>query len=463
MKNETGKKRKIEKVKDILEGKNNDLGRMVDRMDEFIDVAKTLNSTIENFKSVRVENLGDIQFPENLEVSNLKSIPRDTVVGNFPEVQKAEITNFPEHKEVKFPDVQKSEITNWPEEKQVEEPSWLGSLFTGLLDSFLDKLAVLAKLMWRQTLTVKRDEDDRFRPQYVVLLDPETAKPMRVMSNGDYHTMVANGGGGGFETIWLKNISGQRINPSTEETLNLLLTQLQAINANTDQLELKADTINLNTDTLEAKIQAVRDQLDVLLSTRASEATLIQVRDYVDSVEAKLQTVIDQTDTIEPKLQTLIDGELWQRQAVAGMGYVVTTNNILIANNAENDFLLVKNPTGSGKTVRIERIIFGSDENQANKSSFFRIYRDPTITSNGTTLVINNLKKGSAAGVMTAFKIPTISARGTLMSVGSYQAPRVSEDTELAVMLQPGENILITIDPTAAGFDHQTTVYFSES
>ena len=208
MKNETGKKRKIEKIKDILEGKNHDVGRMVDRMDEFIDVAKTLNSTIENFKSVRVENLGDIQFPEKLEVSNLNSIPRDTVVQNFPEIQKAEILNFPEQKEVKFPDVQKAEITNWPEQKDIEEPSWLGSFFIGLLDSFLDKLAVLAKLMWRQTLTVRRDEDDRFKPQFVVLIDPETGKPTKIISKGDYHTMVANGGGGGFETVWLKNVAG---------------------------------------------------------------------------------------------------------------------------------------------------------------------------------------------------------------------------------------------------------------
>ena len=142
---------------------------------------------------------------------------------------------------------------------------------------------------------------------------------------------------------------------------------------------------------------------------------------------------------------------------------MVTTNNILIANNAENDFLLLKNPAGSGKTVKIERIVFGSDENQANKSTFFRIYRDPTITSNGTALAINNLKKGASVGVITAFKIPAISSRGTLMSVGSYQAPRISDDTDLVVMLHSGENMLITIDPTASNFDHQITVYFSES
>lgn len=368
MNNETRKKRKIEKVKDILEGKNRDIGRMVDRMDEFIDAAKTLNSTIENFKSVRVENLGDIQFPEKLEVSNLDSISRNAVVENFPEVQKAEILNFPEQKEVEFPDIQKAEITNWPEQKDVEEPSWLRSLFESLLDAFLDKLAVLAKLMWRQTLTVKKDEDDRFRPQWVVVIDPETGQPMRIQSGSkEVHTMVANGGGG---------------------------------------------EVNL----------------------------------------APLET----------KIQLLIDGELWQRQAAAGMGYAVTTNNILIANANENNFLLLKNPAGSGKTVRIARIVFGSDENQANKSTFFRIYRDPIITADGTALAINNLKKGGLAGVMTAFKIPTISNKGTLMSAGSYQAPRISEDTELAVMLQPGENMLITIDPTAPNFDHQITVYFSE-
>ena len=360
MKNETGKKRKIEKIKDILEGKNHDVSRMVDRMDEFIDAAKTLNSTIENFKSVRVENLGDIQFPEKLEVANLNSIPRDTVVGNFPEVQKAEILNFPEQKEVKFPDVQKAEITNWPEEKQIEEPLWLGSFFTGLLDSFLDKLAVLAKLMWRQTLTVKRDEDDRFKPQFVVLIDPSTGKPTRIMTTGEVHTMVANG-------------------------------------------------VNLG--------------------------------------------------PLETKIQQLIDGDLWQRLASGGSGYAVTTNNIIIANTLENDFLLLKNTAGSGKTLRLYKITFGSDQNPANKSALFRIYRDPTITSNGTSLGVNNLKKGGSASVMTAFRTPVISARGTLMSAGSFDASGAAHEADLGLTILPGENVLITLNATANNFDHIVTVY----
>lgn len=101
-------------------------------------------------------------------------------------------------------------------------------------------------------------------------------------------------------------------------------------------LKTVLDAIDANTNQLEDITQSVRDQLDVLLSTRASEstsqsilnalgeqsgtdllnelqdillklvevgnidfateATLIEIRDYVDTVEIKLQTIIDSLD-----------------------------------------------------------------------------------------------------------------------------------------------------------------------
>lgn len=98
----------------------------------------------------------------------------------------------------------------------------------------------------------------------------------------------------------LSNIASQEINPATEDTLALLLAQLQAINSNTDTLELKAENVNLNTDTLESKLDTLITQTDLL-------------EQYLDTVETKLQAIADNsdsleanTDQLEAKLDTLI-------------------------------------------------------------------------------------------------------------------------------------------------------------
>lgn len=212
-----------------------------------------------------------------------------------------------------------------------------------------------------------------------------------------------------FYTAILQAISAASSNSQKVEDL------LQAIANNTDTLELKADQVNLNTDTLEAK------------------------------------------------LQTLIDGNLWQRAVIAGTGFVATTNNITVANANETVFMLIKNPSNSGKTARLHRLTIGSDQNQANKMAFYRIYRDPTITNNGTALNINNLKKGAGVSALTAFRMPSVSDNGMLLAVGNAGAViQGTEQMDLGNLILAGENILITVDATAGGFDFFVTAYWEE-
>jgi len=101
---------------------------------------------------------------------------------------------------------------------------------------------------------------------------------------------------GWLRQVKLEDVAGNPINPATVEKLEELRSQLQAINENTDTLELKAEQVNLNTDTLEAKVQSVRDQLDVLLSSRATEATLAEVKSNVIDVETELIALNAQMD-----------------------------------------------------------------------------------------------------------------------------------------------------------------------
>jgi len=76
---------------------------------------------------------------------------------------------------------------------------------------------------------------------------------------------------------------------------------------------------------------------------------------------------------------------------------------------------LFRNPSGSGKTVKLIRITF---TNLTTVNGFVRIraYASPTITSDGTALSELCTKFGGAAGASEAFSSPTLSANGTRLS-----------------------------------------------
>lgn len=404
------------------------------------DIARTLKVTLPKTFDVSVKNISD--FPTEFKISNLDKIPSP------------------------------------PDEVHIKKPLWLPDFFEAAF-KFITEPVVIAVKKQLQNVNLTGPTD------------PKKAIAVRLSDGNRFYTAI------------LQAISAAGSNSQQVEDL------LQEIANNTDTLEIKADQVNLNTDTLEtllAQFQFVSGKLkvdanisipgdpnsDVPRSTRASEATLVQVRDYLDTVEVKLQSLMDNTDgiegeintlnakdfatqatliqvrdyldTVEAKLQTLIDGNLWQRAVLAGMGFVATTNNITVANANETVFMLIKNPSNSGKTARLHRLTIGSDENQANKMAFYRVYRDPTITNNGTALNINNLKKGAGGSVLTAFKLPTISANGTLLAVGNAGAVVQSTDQmDLGNLISLGENILITVDATAGGFDFFVTVYWEEA
>lgn len=97
-------------------------------------------------------------------------------------------------------------------------------------------------------------------------------------------------------TSRIANKAGQEVNPATEDTLALLLAQLQAINANTDTLEIKADTINLNVDGIESKLDTLITQTDTLesnttgLATQATLATRLSESDFDSKVGSLTET-----------------------------------------------------------------------------------------------------------------------------------------------------------------------------
>ena len=215
-------------------------------------------------------------------------------------------------------------------------------------------------------------------------------------------------------------------------------------------------------------IGAVKKQLqsvNITGPTDPSRAIAVRLSDGKRFYTAVMQAIASATNTqkVEDLLQNLVDGNPWQRAVIAGSGFVATTNNITVVNANETVFMLIKNPSNSGKTARLHRLIIGSDENQINKMAFYRIYRNPTITSNGTALNINNLKAGASLSALTAFKLPVVSANGTLLAMGNAGDLFVSIDPmDLGNIISSNENMLITIDAAAAGFDFFVTAYWEE-
>lgn len=116
--------------------------------------------------------------------------------------------------------------------------------------------------------------------------------------------------------------------------------------------------------------------------------------------------------------------------------------------STDNPILLVKNPSVSGKTLVIVIRIYGCSI--TNVACMFRLYVDPTITSNGTALSVNpGLVGNPTASIASAFKLPTTTSFGTLydsyiISQNSVGSP-IQENQVL--QLPPGHNWLITAAP----------------
>lgn len=110
-----------------------------------------------------------------------------------------------------------------------------------------------------------------------------------------------------------------------------------------------------------------------------------------------------------------------------------------------NPLILLKNPTGSGKTLYISFVSYGIAV--ANVLGTIRFYKGPTITSNGTSQTIQSFGGGTTA--MELYTVPTISANGSLLSsfVTGQNNNSVIVPVNFEIGLAANTNLLITGDP----------------
>lgn len=154
----------------------------------------------------------------------------------------------------------------------------------------------------------------------------------------------------------------------------------------------------------------------------------------------------------------------WQQCVEAGRGFYVTTNFISISGTAETNFMLLRNASGSGKTVRIHQIHIGVRATVTGDNARIRIYRDPTVTANGSALTVRPiLKSAPISAVMTAYTAPTTSALGTLLITRTLtQAWMDTMNLDETFYIQQNEIILFTIQPANTGKDHNIMIWFEE-
>src|SRR3989304_378816 len=148
---------------------------------------------------------------------------------------------------------------------------------------------------------------------------------------------------------------------------------------------------------------------------------------------------------------------LWQRLTFAGRGFITATNIITISGTAETDFFLIRNPVGSGKSIRFKIFSIGV----GGARSEIRIYRQPIITSVGTPLTLFPIK-GATASVMLAYQQPTISSRGLFIEAIQVTTGSYNYDFDLARYLTQGGDTLITVKSSTGNIEHNFSGMWAE-
>jgi hypothetical protein len=148
-----------------------------------------------------------------------------------------------------------------------------------------------------------------------------------------------------------------------------------------------------------------------------------------------------------------------------GRLFSTTSNVVTVGAASETPVFLLRNPTASTMTMHLFRISVDAASDASNV--FIRLYKNATVTANGTTIGINNM---NADGTYTAQALasisPTVSANGTLYRTWVFVRAIGNSDNGLDLgglcTLKPNENIMLTM---ASGKDKDFTccVIFAEA
>lgn len=195
----------------------------------------------------------------------------------------------------------------------------------------------------------------------------------------------------------------------------------------------------------------------------ADIAGFLSVRIRVSSYTSG--TVVVSARASNAILDPAIHGSLWQRFSLAGRGFAMTTDLITISGTAEVDFVLMKNPAGTEKTIRLYEILLniGLAGGVQSLKSTYRLYRNPTITVNGTSITAQKANPlGTFNPILEVYTSPTISARGSLIQTFPFTQGVLRRELDLARYIIDGANLLITAEPATTNTEHAVSSAWAE-
>ena len=148
--------------------------------------------------------------------------------------------------------------------------------------------------------------------------------------------------------------------------------------------------------------------------------------------------------------------------ATFGKAFTTSTDLVSISGTSEQAFLLLRNPSGSGKKILTSHFNFGLDTTTARE--IIRVYKNPTVTSDGTGLTISNtlIKSSPPSSSCEAYKSPTVSANGSLLNMTIMPANQPSRGFNRFYLVEPGNSILVTVELSVGSVDGFLDIYWIE-
>lgn len=146
-----------------------------------------------------------------------------------------------------------------------------------------------------------------------------------------------------------------------------------------------------------------------------------------------------------------------------GSTYILSGSFNAATGGADNPILLIKNPSGSGKTLYLERVAFNT--NVTNVIVGYTVFYAPTITSNGTSQTPRNALIGSSnTSAMTCFSLPTLSSNGTQLVEITIGQNTTGFNTDIngVIQLQANQNLVIAAQPASNNRPVQMTITWVE-
>lgn len=146
-----------------------------------------------------------------------------------------------------------------------------------------------------------------------------------------------------------------------------------------------------------------------------------------------------------------------------GKVFSISTTQNMDSAGTDNPLVYIKNPSASGKVLYLYRVVLGLKVE--NNYGLFKIFKNPTVTADGTSLTKTNRNIGdSNTSSMEAYYLPTVTSNGTeiLSYINAANANSVEILKDFSIFVQAGNSVLITGDPKSNGRPAVITAVWAE-